>query len=112
MTSQEVSQEVMNRSQEIIKIFEPLLTRDLITYILQIGNKQIFQEAMDYWIDIVPIYRIPIYICQHRDRYRLEHIKRMGGSVINVNEENREIKYLKLCNEEWIDAWKKVCFRE
>lgn len=102
----------MNRSQEIIQIFEPLLTMDLITYIIQIENKRIFHEAMDYWIDIIPIYRVPLHICQHRDRFRLEHIKRIKGSILNVNDENREIKFLRLCNEEWIYEWNKVCFRK
>jgi len=101
----------MNRSQEIIKIFSNILTKDIILTILQIEKKQKFKEAMDYWIDIIPIYRVPISKLYHCDRYHLQHIKRVEGSVQNVNDENRDIKYLRLCNHKWLIAWNNIRFK-
>jgi len=98
----------MNRSQEIIQIFEPILTRDLIISILQIERNQNYRESMDYWIDTIPIYQLPISNYNRRDRYRLEHIKRIKGSVEDINRENRDIKYLRLCNHKWLIAWSKI----
>lgn len=89
----------MNRSSEIKIIFQDQLTEELIDLILTFEKKEIFKESMDYWMDIMPIYKLSMHIIYHKRYYHLSHIKRIKGSIQNVNDENQEIKYLKLLND-------------
>ena len=50
-------------------------------------------------MDIMPIYKLSMHIIYHKRYYHLSHIKRINGSIKNVNDENKEIKYLKILND-------------
>lgn len=89
----------MNRSSEIKIIFKNQLTEELINLIINFERDKIIKESLKYWMEIMPIYKLSMHIIYHKRYYHLSHIKRINGSIKNVNNENKEIKYLQILND-------------
>ena len=100
----------MNYSKEIKGIIALKLNRDLAEYIYQLLLREQQVLALKYWIKICPIYRHPVDILYTRNRYHLEHIRRMEGCMKKVNEEIVEIRYIREQNRLWAEAWNRVRF--
>tara|TARA_B100001287_G_C22586968_1_gene483773 strand:- start:711 stop:998 length:288 start_codon:yes stop_codon:yes gene_type:complete len=88
----------MNRSYEIKLIFNKKLNHDLIDLILNFEKEFIYRESLDYWIEINPLYKIPLEFINNKRFFHLNHIKRINGSLQNIKEEKIEIKILKVKN--------------
>jgi len=100
----------MNYSKEIRGIISLKLNRDLAEYIYQILLREQQVLALKYWRKICPIYKHPIDVLYEKNRYLLEHIRRMGGCMTKVNEEIVEVRYIKEQNRLWAEAWDRVRF--
>lgn len=89
----------MNRTFEIKLIFNNKLNQDLIDLILNFEKEFIYRESLDYWIDINPLYKLPLNLINTKRYFHLYHIQRIKGSIQNIKEERSEIKFLKLKND-------------
>ena len=103
----------MNRSEEIIVVLSCKLPVDVIRYILQFEKDSIQKESLKYWIQNSPIYLTSVFTQKYHeqiiypiDKYRLQHIRNINGSLYKLRLENEARKK----NEEWAKAWNSVRF--
>ena len=78
----------MNREKEIIHLFSKRIPVDLIYLILDKEKEINHKESIEYWEKISPVYLYSIFslkyhehIIYQRDKKRLEHIRKINGSL-------------------------------
>tara|TARA_B100000900_G_C19946574_1_gene459908 strand:- start:45 stop:356 length:312 start_codon:yes stop_codon:yes gene_type:complete len=103
----------MNRSQEIISLLIHKLPADIIRYVLLIERESIHKDSIKYWLRNSPIYLTSVFNIRYHeqiiypiDKYRLQHIRNIRGSLYTLRLENEARKN----NEEWAKAWNSVRF--
>ena len=98
----------MNTSLEIKYILTLYLNKDLAEYILSIIQNDIHIESVQYWNSITPKFiPIPFY---SKDIYLLEHIRRINGNIIFLQEELKIINTLRKNNKILDEAWKQAVY--
>tara|TARA_B100000700_G_C14753271_1_gene718595 strand:- start:452 stop:724 length:273 start_codon:yes stop_codon:yes gene_type:complete len=89
----------MNREKEIIHLFSKRIPVDLIYLILDKEKEMIHKEGKKYWERISPVYLYSIFTQKHhehiiyqRDKKRLEHIRKINGSLKTLKSSNLYIE--------------------
>lgn len=104
---------ILNSTKEIQNILLRYLPLDIIIKIMNIRDKIIERETKIYWRTITPKYNFIFFGFMGTDHNKLAQnalIKRINGSFEKLKEEMDELRYLKLQNEEWAEAWNRVRF--
>lgn len=104
---------ILTATNEIKDILLRYLPIDIILKILNIHNRMIKRETLIYWRSITPKYNFIFFGFMGSDPNKLAQntlIRRINGNFKLLKEENDQIRYLKLQNEEWARAWNNVRF--
>jgi hypothetical protein len=104
---------IITASEEIKDILLRYLPLDIVHKIIKIKDRMIERETKIYWRSITPKYNFIFFGFMGSDHNKLEQnalIKRINGSFKKLKEDNDDLRYLKLQNEEWAEAWNRVRF--
>lgn len=104
---------ILTSSEEIKDILLRYLPLDIVQKIIKIKDRMIERETKIYWRSITPKYNFIFFGFMGSDSNKLAQnalIKRINGSFKKLKEEMDELRYLKLQNEQWAEAWDRVRF--
>tara|TARA_B110000977_G_C10979609_1_gene455602 strand:+ start:828 stop:1160 length:333 start_codon:yes stop_codon:yes gene_type:complete len=104
--------DIKSGTDEIKDILNIKLPEDLVLMIINIRDRMIRRGSKIYWRTITPKYNlIPIALMWAGGGFYQKKIilntliKRINGSFKNLRNEIDEIRYLKLQNKIWTEAW-------
>lgn len=104
---------ILTATKEIEDILLRYLPLDIVKEIINMRNRMIARETKIYWRTITPKYNFIFFGFMGGDQRQLVQnslIRRIDGSFEKLREEKEEIRYLKMKNEEWAEAWDRVRF--
>ena len=104
---------ILTATEEIEDILLRYFPLDIVYEIINIRNRMIERETKIYWRSITPKYNYIFFGFLGSDHNKIAQnslIRRINGSLKKLHEENEELRYLKLQNEEWAEAWDRVRF--
>jgi len=104
---------ILTTSEEIKDILLRYLPLDLVQKIIKIKDRMIERETKIYWRSITPKYNFIFFGFLGEDHNKIAQntlIRRINGNFKKLKEEMDELRYLKLQNEEWAEAWNRVRF--
>lgn len=104
---------ILTSSEEIKDILLRYLPLDIVQKIIKIKDRMIERETKIYWRTITPKYYFIFFGFMGSDHNKLAQnalIRRINGDFKKLKEEMDELRYLKLQNEQWAEAWNRVRF--